>query len=115
MKQDIAALWVERLRSGKVEQAKGQLGAGDTRCCLGVLCDIAVEMGVIPPPTQDLSFVVYDGADVVLPESVQKWAGVQSAVGLLLDCYDVSLVEANDTGFPFSEIADLIEKNVDYL
>ena len=32
--------WVEALRSGKYQQAKGSLRRGDAMCCLGVACDL---------------------------------------------------------------------------
>jgi ribosomal protein L20 len=42
-KKEIRNLWIERLRSGTIKQGIGRLAIEDTRCCLGVLCDIAVE------------------------------------------------------------------------
>ena len=34
-------LWVDALRSGKYQQARGALKTGDAYCCLGVACDIS--------------------------------------------------------------------------
>lgn len=48
MNKDIKAKWLNDLRSGDIEQIKSKLGDSDGRCCLGVLCDIAVREGAIP-------------------------------------------------------------------
>lgn len=41
MDQRIKQLWLVALRSGKYEQGKRFLRAGEQYCCLGVLCDLA--------------------------------------------------------------------------
>lgn len=64
----VAQAWVKALRSGKVEQAHGRLGMDDgSRCCLGVLCDLAVEAGIIKDFASDSNF---------LPGPVVDWAGL---------------------------------------
>src|SRR5438093_12569523 len=78
IKQD----WIERLRSGLYAQGQRRLRR-DTisepkHCCLGVLCELAVEAGVISPS------IVYGSSDVTayghepyfLPKQVQEWAGI---------------------------------------
>ena len=68
-----AKKWVQALRSGKYKQAHGTLGKEDgSRCCLGVLCDLAVEAGVIK------TFNLYS---TCLPEEVTMWAGLSSDQG----------------------------------
>lgn len=55
MDTDVKERWVAALRSGEYTQAKGNLKVkleGDGRyghCCLGVLCDLAAEDGIIEP------------------------------------------------------------------
>jgi len=65
----IKKLRVEALRSGKYEQANGQLQRSDKFCCLGVLCDLyAKEIGERP----------YDDEQGDLPGEVCQWAGLES-------------------------------------
>lgn len=126
MKQEIRDEWVKRLRSGDYEQGLGYLrhgeeGEASTYCCLGVLCEIAVEAGVIPPArtgTEGHEEDVWlygnenERDDTGLPHSVRMWAGVTSASGLVIDGPVSNLVVANDSEhMSFAEIADIIEKH----
>jgi len=116
----------------------GTEGGQDQFCCLGVLCEQAVRAGVIPAPElhagtyRYLNDIVDDGGKVTgesfneecsLPRKVAEWAGVFHPDGkpredVIIepgdDCrFDMSAIEANDgVGLPFSEIADLIDRNV---
>jgi hypothetical protein len=118
MDSDIKRQWIEALRSGKYQQGKFALRTVDNEfCCLGVLCDIVrpdgwsdttVESDVAE--TDVYEFVegkdTYEGA---LPD------GVGEAVGIdLWARHDVTdeLIEMNDKGTPFAEIADYIEANL---
>jgi hypothetical protein len=99
MRTRVKEKWLERLRSGEVEQARGALRVVDSDgsesfCCLGVLCEIAVEEGVIQrtnkmDPDEDVGMAYYDPAvdtkddsptapspyfGTVLPPSVIEWA-----------------------------------------
>lgn len=139
MKQEIADLWTEALRSGDYEQATGTLlktdsGSGDTigHCCLGVLCEIAIKQGVKVEKSEPrryvdeidgetyISFggVTFDDRDDLLPESVKQWAGMKSADGSMehneLQLAD-TLAELNDSGKSFLSIARIIEENVEEL
>lgn len=97
MNAAIKAELVERLRSGKYIQGKEKLATkeGDDTlyCCLGVLCEIAVERGIINRIEQDVECwdcenpdacipkveVHYDHTyDATLPEKVVNWAGIES-------------------------------------
>jgi hypothetical protein len=119
--------WVTALRSGKYPQGKGQLKAipknSDVAeyCCLGVLCELAVEEGVLPAPTRGdregmevvFAYGTMDEA-AVLPREVKKWAGLNTSNPPLLvhpDKGSLSAAVLNDTeGYTFDQIADLIEK-----
>lgn len=50
MREDIKREWFDRLRSGKYHQGIGYLrqekGLAVTHCCLGILCEMALEAGV---------------------------------------------------------------------
>lgn len=137
MKQEVADLWTEALRSGDYTQATGALVDVDGsngeivgHCCLGVLCDLAVKAGVKvdyegpkehrgeydPTDPEDVYWtgVTYDGADALLPKSVMDWAGMGASDGSWEDGPD-SLASLNDNGLTFYKIARLIEENVEAL
>lgn len=102
MLNDVAKEWVKALRSGDYEQGKFALRTRDNKfCCLGVLCDLAHEAGVIESPVKDFSCYSYAGQSATAASPIRKWAGLDDAVALIV---------ANDReGKTFAEIADLIE------
>lgn len=88
MNPAIKAEWVALLRSG-IPQLKGYLAKPDgSRCCLGVLCDMAVKQGLLEvlDPNDDgyLSYVNFgdsfdegcEAEDTGLLRSVVGWAGL---------------------------------------
>ena len=101
MKADVKAKWLERLRSGEIEQATSRLRDGDSRCCLGVLCDVhAAETG-----TQ------WDGAKYIdqegqLPLCVMEWAGLGEDLGQTVEIPNPT----PSGGYGFKDLADLKEK-----
>jgi hypothetical protein len=121
MKKNIADRWIAQLRNGEIKQWVGSLGVSNgARCCLGVLCDIAIKDGIIDPPTlipdtddtDDVPYTLEYGQYVgQLPSAVQKWAGMHSTDGSfrLNTEGNTSLTTLNDHGMTFAEIADLIE------
>lgn len=102
----VAKKWVAALRSGKIKQTKDQLGRDSgSRCCLGVLCDLAVKAKVIS--IDDFS---YDGGN--LPNTVRVWAGLDTVDGNYRTKQGNrrNLVDDNDTAKrSFAKIADIIE------
>lgn len=134
MKTDIKELWTTALRSGDYKQAAGRLYASEIKgyCCLGVLCELAVEAGVIEPRKDTVyGNVIYasffDGNELDLPVSVREWAGLEDADPLLSaeagvyvddegDEFSYAGVRAsfaNDTlGWDFNKIADAIDANI---
>lgn len=115
MDERIKQKWIERLRSGEIQQTKGVLGRGDgSRCCLGVLCDVAVEEGVISPPEIDeWGHAIYTKTEkreaTVLPETVRIWSRLESRDPLL---GVASAAHYNDDGASFEQIADLIQEHL---
>lgn len=101
MLKDIADKWVAALRSGKYQQGIGHLKHGDKFCCLGVLCDL------LPGGKwEGEAFYLTNESsptEAILPHAVVLAAEMSSAQG--------QLAEANDAGYTFTEIADLIEKH----
>lgn len=113
MDPKIKQQWVAALRSGEYKQGAGALHrfseAGDTYCCLGVLCDLAVKASVCRRYMDEDGIYHYGHAshnDTYLDSSIVEWSG--------LDGYNPKvegrrLAELNDKGFTFDQIADLIE------
>lgn len=93
-------MWANRLESGRVTQGRGKLGLLDgSRCCLGVACDLAVDLGVLKIFDPD------DGDLSVYPE-VKDMLGITTGDG---GYADRSLVQDNDTsGHSFAVIAATI-------
>jgi hypothetical protein len=115
-KQEIKTEWLRRLRSGTIPQTRGALGRTDgSRCCLGVLCDIAVEEKVVETRVEAYTdTIIYDSFSGVTPLTVMTWAGMASRAGNITT-KGTSLGDINDSGTSFSTIADIIEENSDEL
>ncbi len=123
MNPEIKATWIEALLSGKYKQTRQTLrrsepDAGgrqmDSYCCLGVLCELAVEEGVIDPPQPFEGPIggkrwMYGRATSValLPREVMDWAGL---VENNPTAGDFSLSHYNDRGKSFESIAQIIEE-----
>lgn len=125
MKQDIKNRWLARLESGDIKQTKRFLGRPNgSRCCLGVLCDIAVEDGIISPPIVEedthgfgrtYEYLNYAGNSGELPEEVVAWAGLNSAnpeYHVRGGAATSNLASLNDASkYNFKKIADVIRKH----
>lgn len=97
-----AKAWVAALRSGKYEQGRHALNRNNKFCCLGVLCEVAIERGLPIKKTQQGSSVAYDGFLAAPSEAVYQWAGIdRSGVS--------TLARKNDDGATFEQIARYIE------
>lgn len=102
------AAWVAALRSGEYKQGKGTLRDGDRYCCLGVACDLYRKHGGGPDWGNPKfgRYEYYLGYEASLPSKVLDWLGLSCHVG---SYRSNSLVELNDNGQNFEEIANLIE------
>ena len=107
------AKWVVALRSGKYKQVIGSLHPAKKEfCCLGVACNIS-GLGRWEKGYDGYDYIINDTPEnAVLPDDVQNWLGVY-LVGAKLkvqhkERYD-SLLEMNDAGVSFDEIANVIE------
>jgi len=141
MDPGIRKKWVEALRSGKYEQNKHGLcavdpdgGDGMAHCCLGVLCELALEGGVLSAACRKVDEsgrVWFVGRSAYLPGDVVKWSGLpvsdpivrfDDAIARLGDrdaqrarasgalSHDiVTLSELNDAGVSFEGIAAIVE------
>lgn len=103
MNKRVKTKWVKALRSGNYRQGRGRLREDGRFCCLGVLCDVS-KLGRWPSAVHEPSYVTRRGipCDAFLPVEVSEWAGVNRiAQGYL--------VNLNDGGNAFNEIANYIE------
>jgi len=110
MSSDIIREWAVALRSGEWKQYRGgTLGSSlepNSRCCLGVLCEVAKKHKVIEDYNVNLESLPYD---------VWRWSGLRNPNGVYRE-YLWSLANHNDgsaRGVPqmsFEEIAKLIEE-----
>lgn len=108
MPPDLKSKWVEALRSGSYIQGTGKLCSNDSHCCLGVLCEICVPLGVEKfQATPDLVDYRYKG-------SIGAGLPPQYLTNeLCLDGEEIEqLTTMNDTGKSFIEIANWIERNI---
>lgn len=120
--------WVAALRSGKYPQTRKVLNRIAPEvdhpvglCCLGVLCEIAVDHGIAIRSEPEHDSIGYNAAGGSTqpggwqgspPIEVTDWAGITD---LKLE-YEGGIhtpIELNDhKRLPFSEIADLIENQL---
>jgi hypothetical protein len=112
------AEWVEALRSGTYQQCTGRLRrrkVGDERdgyCCLGVLCSIsgdgAWEIVGSPIPSDAVSYEYRCGSESRLgglPYQISEQYNIH-------ETEEKHLIDMNDGGASFSEIALYIEENL---
>lgn len=104
-KREVQDLWIEALSSGKYIQGKGVLGNHHNGfCCLGVLCQLAVDHGVIE---------YFGPMKHHPPKEVMDWAGLKTNSGDYIEC---NLIDDNDSKqLSFRQIADVIETKRDVL
>jgi len=103
--------WISALRCGKYKQAKWRLQTTKGYCCLGVLCALALEEGIITKykaPTET-SEAFFEDSFVSLPESVREWVGLRNHSGKW-GVVSESLAYLNDQqDYTFEQIADVLE------
>jgi hypothetical protein len=125
MKKSVKDEWVRRLRSGDYEQGMGELRFEDKYCCLGVLCVMAVEAGVIEETSDPMTGVFAygragsddDRQTQMLPVSVAEWAGLMGTPAAKLWVTEVRVhadlpydIPRGDTqGGPKQDLMDLYD------
>lgn len=103
--------WAQELRSGNYTQGKGMLKHKGCHCALGVLCELAKREGIykFSDTSEGLGPNDSEPHFNLIPRSVAQWAGLSSreaGIG------SGSFSHMNDTGQPFTMIADYIESTV---
>ncbi len=123
MNSEIKAKWVAALRSGDFTQGTGALNYDGRYCCLGVLCELGRQEGVVEKEVEGLfgQYVSKDSerSTSILPYSIRQWAGLGDSPEVVIpdpeEVYErgsiVTLIELNDTlRLSFADIADIIEE-----
>lgn len=134
MNPEIKALWLERLESGKEKQGHGSLKRvyptknGKVRkvrhCCLGVLCEIAKEQGLISEEEVELLdrdiYEQEDGVNVrfgeeaseaYLPDAVADWAGIPRHTTFDYG-EQAKIADINDDSSSFKRVIKYIKENL---
>lgn len=112
-------LWVAALRSGEFPQGKDVLcrvsPAGDTYCCLGVACEVAIANGLDIGTATRRWAKRYDNEDLILPQVVADWYGLGSRDPMLIhgESRDIASIWNDSARLDFEEIAKAIEFTFD--
>lgn len=107
MQAELKQKWVEALRSGKYQQGKAMLRSRDGEfCCLGVLCDLVAPSAWEFSPVEGC-FMVH-GRSGYIPAELLLTVGASG----LDDDGQERLVDMNDNGASFADIAGFIEQNI---
>lgn len=122
MRKSVRARWVAALRSGEYQQGYSALHAVTPEdehrfCCLGVLCELAVQDGVeIRVDTPSIAesdgnrYVHYEAVHSYPPGAVDTWARYGNTEGPVNWSF---LATLNDEGLSFERIAEMIETDPD--
>jgi len=101
-------LWLKALRSGEFRQAQNQLRDDRKFCCLGVACEVFRRTTGLGRWRAGV-FIIDDFRESsTLPGPVQIWLGIRKTNPLLE--YPDTAASLNDSGVPFSEIANSLER-----
>lgn len=119
MKTEIKQQWITALRSGEYTQESSNLRTEDGYCCLGVLCDLyskdtGTEWEVdYTADLKPIPFYNFMNEGSFLPVAVVQWAGLNGPNPEVIE-WDgrAELAQLNDTGFTFTQIAQLIEEQL---
>lgn len=117
MNPEIKDKWVKALKSGEYKQGLGVLKFEDRFCCLGVLCDLYIKEHKEAKFNKRGVFINNKVAltNTHLPSSVMKWADIEDENVTLNNEYRIkdvksdTLIQINDRGASFEEIANIIK------
>lgn len=109
MKYSVMKKWVKALRSGKYSQTTDALKYDTGYCCLGVLCAIS-GLDKFKRATGGRLYT-YGGKYGLLPKKVLNFSGMKTDNGQYSNNTGTScLVDKNDAGLSFKQIANIIER-----
>ena len=133
MNPQVKEKWLNALRSGEYNQATGKLKTPQGFCCLGVLTELYAKetnqdwilQSSDPENIVDEDYYTFEQTDDFLPQSVRKWAGLDSICPEVMvendnyredfgdDEYILKeLAVLNDEMESFNKISDLIESQL---
>jgi hypothetical protein len=104
--------WIAALRSRKYRQGRERLRTSNGFCCLGVACDLFNDH-IWRPAAGDAEWR-YLGAGIDLPRPITDAYRLRRMDGQYTrdDGSAASLAEDNDAGRSFTEIAEVIEREL---
>ena len=126
MKPEVKEWWAEALDSDRFRKGRGYLRQqhddGLTyHCCLGVLCEVAIEHGLdLDVKVGEDGQTFFDSETLLLPEKVMLWAGLEKVGPEVWEENDfdsgqhkteLTLVN-DDTEAEFSDIAEMIRASL---
>lgn len=94
--------WIIALRSGNYQQGTGGLRTDNTYCCLGVGCEVYDTASWVK---HDDGIYSYKGGILFFPKFLKDLTGISPD-------QEKKLIEMNDDGKTFVEIADHIEQEI---
>lgn len=129
MTPEVKVWWLEALRSDRFRKGQGNLRAIDPNdgltyhCCLGVLCEVAIEHGLDLDVqfASDKRTAYFQGEALLLPDEVVQWAGLSKngpdvwftdPAGHRQKMEVTVVNDSNDPEYDFDQIADLIEASL---
>lgn len=110
MHEKAKSLWIEALESGEYLQVGGTLKREGRHCCLGVLCEVVAKNKLpgfrfVTILENHISVTEHGGQTVggVLTSALRESLRMQQKL-------EDQLIQLNDGGIPFSEIAEVIKR-----
>ena len=123
MDKDLVRRWINDLRYGGHAQARGALHVDDRYCCLGRAIEVihGEDKWVLHYKSKADSgpyFYAYPYDDPVMIADDDCWVGLSpediETLGLIeIGAYPEKLVDMNDDGLTFKEIADFVEEKLE--
>ena len=116
LKPEFKEAWLAALRSGEYQQTRGQLRRDNAFCCLGVACDLAQKMGLVPGMWSNGAFEItpndqgWNMPPQGVVEAIFEGENPRSAThAFYIPSERRGLDGLNDLGYTFSELAKIIE------
>jgi hypothetical protein len=111
---EVKKLWANDLRANADKQGKNFLNKQDKEfCCWGRLCELAVQHGVITDKTIDKDgYISYVGDAFGPTFKLSNWVGISQFTTFDIGDQSNTLMNYNDSGVSFHDIADAIERSI---
>lgn len=114
MKPEIKEKWLTALKSGKYIQGTKKLSNHGKHCCLGVLCELAVEAGIISKEVNLEEPIRFGTSCNYLSDEVMSWSGLRNDSGLFAKedgrCRSLSRINDTECDGKYTSVIPLIER-----